>query len=434
VAILGINYAPEPTGIAPYTTGLARGLAARGHHVEVLTGFPHYPEWKRLDNGTGLRNAEFDDRVLVRRFAHHVPQQPSGLGRAIMELTFGVQLLATRWNRPDVVLCVTPPLLTALIAMVRARLTWRGPAIGAVLHDVYSTGVVETGAMSTDSARLVRALESMTLRMADGVAVIHDGFTDILVEQLNVDRDRICAIRNWNHIAPPDPVASASFRRAHGWAPDEVVVLHAGNMGVKQGLENIVAAAELSARENRRARFILLGDGNQRARLESAAAGVPNLEFMPPVSEDAFPAALGAADVLLVNERPGVAQMSVPSKLTSYFTSGKPVLAATDADGLTARELEAAGAGLRVPADRPDLLLAAAMRLGGDRAFAAELGDAGRRYSAAVLSGDNALDRYEEWVLSLACRRSRTRMPPTTGLGDAPGLAVASNQEPEKAS
>ena len=142
---------------------------------------------------------------------------------------------------------------------------------------------------------------------------------------------RIREIRNWTHVDPPDPSASAAFRDAHGWGADEVVVLHAGNMGYKQGLENVIAAAELAARSDSRARFVLLGDGNQRASLEAAGAGVRALEFFPPVSEEEFPAALGAADVLLVNERPGVAQMAVPSKLTSYFSSGKPILAATDA-------------------------------------------------------------------------------------------------------
>lgn len=411
IAVLGINYAPELTGIAPYTTGLARGLAARGHHVEVLTGFPHYPEWKRMDPGAGLRRVDLDDRVRVRRFAHVVPRRPGGFGRAVMELTFGLQVVAARWNRPDVVVCVTPPLLAAAMAIVRARSIWRGPAVGAVLHDVYSTGVVETGAMTTRSARLVSALESTTLRMADSVAVIHGGFTDILVQQLGVDRDRVRAIRNWNHVSAPDPIASASFRISHGWAPDEVVVLHAGNMGVKQGLENVVAAARLAEQQNRRARFVLLGDGNQRARLEAAAAGLSTLKIMPPVSDEVFPAALGAADVLLVNERPGVAQMSVPSKLTSYFTSGKPILAATDADGLTARELDASGAGVKVPADRPDLLLDEAMRLGADRAIATQLGEAGRRYSAKVLSEETALDLYEDWVIGLADRRSGTVTP-----------------------
>ena len=49
-----------------------------------------------------------------------------------------------------------------------------------------------------------------------------------------------------------------------------MVVLHVYNMGYKQGLENVIAAAELARRTNSRARFVLLGDGNQRASLQAA--------------------------------------------------------------------------------------------------------------------------------------------------------------------
>jgi glycosyltransferase involved in cell wall biosynthesis len=143
--------------------------------------------------------------------------------------------------------------------------------------------------------------------------------------------------------------------------------------------------------------------------LQAKGASVSVLEFLPPVDEDEFPAALGAADVLLVNERPGVAQMSVPSKLTSYFSSGAPILAATDASGLTAGELAASGAGVRIPADRPDLMLSEAIRLGTDRDLSRLLGEAGRRYCGKLLSQEAALDRYEHWVVDLAdMRRARS--------------------------
>ena len=188
-----------------------------------------------------------------------------------------------------------------------------------------------------------------------------------------------------------------------------MVILHAGNMGYKQGLENVVAAAELAGKTQRRARFVLLGDGNQRAALQARAVGVETLQFLPPLDEHDFPAALGAADVLLVNERPGVAQMSVPSKLTSYFSSGRPILAATDADGLTACELTASGAGICVPADRPDLLLSEALRLGRDQQLGERLGEAGRRYCDELLSQDSALDRYEKWIVDLAEMRVTAR-------------------------
>jgi glycosyltransferase involved in cell wall biosynthesis len=407
VAIFGINYAPEPTGIAPYTTGLAIGLAERGHDVAVLTGFPHYPQWKRAENSSAFRSDEQMDGVHVRRFSHSVPRKLSWIGRAAMEVTFGLQLLTTRWGRPDVVVFVTPPLLAVAMATVRARMTWRRPAIGIVVHDLYSRGVTETGAASGLSARAVHMVESPAVRLADGVAVIHPGFAADLTEHLGVDARRIREIRNWSHIDPPNPLDTTAFRDAHRWRADDVVVLHAGNMGYKQGLENVVAAADLASHSNSRARFVLLGDGNQRASLQAAGAGVRALEFLPPVSEEEFPAALGAADVLLVNERPGVAQMSLPSKLTSYFSAGKPILAATGEAGFTAQEIMASAAGIRVPADRPDLLLAEALRLGTDRALAAQLGDAGRRYSAALLSAATALDRYEEWIAELAELRVR---------------------------
>jgi glycosyltransferase involved in cell wall biosynthesis len=408
VAILGINYAPEPTGIAPYTTRLAEGLSKRGHHVEVLTGYAHYPQWKRHAGSSGLRTSDEIGGVHVRRFNHVVPTDLSFRGRVAMELTYGLQLMTTRWGRPEVMLCITPPLLAATMSAARARMTWHRPSVGVLVHDLYSRGVEETGATSAVTARMVRALESTALRLADDVAVIHAGFTADLVEQLGVSPGRIREIRNWTHVDAPNPAASAAFRDARGWDADQVVVLHAGNMGYKQGLENVVVAAKLAARDERPVRFVLLGDGNQRPSLEIAGAGVETLEFLPPVSELDYPAALGAADVLLVNERPGVAHMAVPSKLTSYFRSGKPILAATAAEGFTASELAASGAGVRVPADRPDLLLTEALRLAGDGTLAARLGEAGRSYCDVLLSEEAALDRYEQWIVDLADMR-RTR-------------------------
>lgn len=406
IAILGINYSPEPTGIAPYTSGIAAGLTARGHSVRVLTGCPHYPQWEKVGPGARFRANDEIDGVPIRRLNHYVPSGRSWAGRAAMELTFGIQALTSSWGHPDVVICVAPPLLAAGIAASRARMTWRRAALGVLVQDLYGRGAIETGIQSRAARRLLTTVESATLRAADGVAVIHAGFAAD-ISDLGVHPAKIREIRNWTHVDTPNPLASGAFRAAHGWAPDDVVVLHAGNMGYKQGLENVVAAAALAGRTGSRVRFVLLGDGNQRSYLQSAAAGLDNLEFLPPVGDDEFPAALGAADVLLVNERPGVAHMAVPSKLTSYFRSGKPILAATDAQGLTAGELEASGAGVCVPADRPDRLVDEALRLAGDSLLAGRMGARGRAYCDAMLSQDAALDRYEGWIMDLADARRR---------------------------
>lgn len=406
VAILGINYHPETIGIAPYTAGLANALAERGHAVIVLTGYPHYPSWRRSRESTRFRSEESMDRVRVRRFKHPVPRRFSWVGRALMELAFGLQVSTARWGRPDVVIVVSPPLLGAAMAILRARLTPRRPAVGVIMHDLYSRGIAETGATSGITALAVRAVESVTLRLADGIAVIHSGFRADIAANLGVDPGRIRVIRNWTHIQEPNLSASSAFRAAHGWSRDEVVVLHAGNVGYKQGLENVVEAAALAQRTGQRIKFVLIGDGNQRRILERDAAGLTTLQFLESVSEDQFPAALGAADLLLVNERPGVAHMSVPSKLTSYFQAGKPVIAAVEPAGYTADEVNAAGGGVCVPPARPDLLLAEVVRIAADRQLATEFGDSGRRYSRDRLQNQHSIDSYEQWIRSLVKLRA----------------------------
>ena len=110
--------------------------------------------------------------------------------------------------------------------------------------------------------------------------------------------------------------------------------------------------------------------------------------------------------------------MAVPSKLTSYFSAGKPIVAATDENGFAAGELAASGAGVVVPADRPDLLLNEVLRLGADRELGRRLGEAGLRYCTDLLSKDAALDGYERWVTELAEARNAENPPdgtPPTG-------------------
>lgn len=402
ILIVGINYAPEVIGIAPYTTGMASALAQRGHEVEVFTGYPHYPDWKRGAGRVAFRSRERIDGVTIRRFAHPVPPRFSWLARALMEIVFGLQVATARWGKRDVVICVTPPLMAAAIAVIRARLTLRRPAVGALVQDIYTRGIAETGAASGITARAIRFIESATLNLADGVSTIHTGFSLDLTKTLRVDPTRMREIRNWTHIDAADVAAGGAFRAAHGWRPEDIVVLHAGNMGYKQGLENIVAAAELADRHGLPVKFALLGDGNQRPQLIRLAKGITSLEFIDSVEESAFPAALGAADILIINERRGVGHMSVPSKLTSYFKAGKPIVAAVDPNSYAAAEIESAGAGVCVAPERPDLILAEVLRIGQDHALAGQLGAAGRDYSEKRLSRHASINRYEEWVHWLA--------------------------------
>lgn len=398
ILILGINYAPEVTGVAPYTTGIARGLAAEGHRVQVLTSFPHYPAWKTsVGYEKGLRRREWDGDVEVLRVRHPLPRNSVGAGRVLMETVFAAQVLVGGRRRPDLIIVMSPALLSVASALLR-RIGSR-TAVGAVAQDLYSRAFLETSALGGRGARRVAQLERALLSRADGVAVIHTKFRDTL-GQLGVHSDRITVIRNWAHIRPSraDPAVT---RAEFGWSPDEAVVLHAGNMGHKQELENVIEAARLADSRGARVRFVLLGDGARRRALEEQAREVRSLEFVDPLPKGRFEDALAAADLLLVNEKPGVLDMCVPGKLTSYFAAGRPVLAATDPRSGAAAEVLASGGGALVAAGDPSLLLKTSIALADDPVGRAEMSERGRAYAEATLTPDAAIRSYEAWAHGL---------------------------------
>jgi glycosyltransferase involved in cell wall biosynthesis len=173
-------------------------------------------------------------------------------------------------------------------------------------------------------------------------------------------------------------------------------------MGVKQHLDNVVEAARVAGDRGVPVRFVLLGDGNQRARLQEVARDVKSVQFIQPLPDKEFTEALCSADILLVNELPGVNEMAVPSKLTSYFASGLPVLAATARDSITADEIRASGGGVQIEAGDPEALVDAILRLSGDPQLREELGGSGMDFRARNLTAASAHDRYDEWLKSLA--------------------------------
>lgn len=310
-----------------------------------------------------------------------------------------------RWHKPDVILVVSPALLSSAMAVLRARFHPNRPAVAMWIQDLYSRGVVETGTGGGTTARLASALESLVLRSSDGVAAIHDRFKDYIVAGLGVSPSKVRVIRNWTHLPESPKTGLDEMRRKLGWNADDIVVLHAGNMGKKQGLENVIEAARIAESRDTRVRFVLMGDGNQRERLERMAQGLTKISFIRSLPESEFLSAIASADVLLVNELPGVKDMAVPSKLTSYFNAGVPVIAATDELSVTAMEVHRSGGGLRVDAADPLALVVAAETLDADPDTRQRMVHDALRFRHETLSETSAVADYDDFIKSLASSR-----------------------------
>lgn len=401
ITVVGIYYAPDTNGIAPYTTDLCRTLAEQGADVHALVGVPHYPQWKvapAYRHRPVHRSVE--DGVQVTRVRHFVPGRHDVVRRMLYELTFLAGTALVPAGRPDLVIGVTPTLAGAATARLIAART--GAPLGLIVQDLVGRAATQSGIRGGALlAGRVGAAEGAVLRSADRVGIISPAFAGPLAA-MGVAADRIDLMPNYTRIRGAD-VPAATAREALGWPADRRIALHTGNMGLKQGLSNVVDAARRAPAD---LLFVLLGDGSDRPAVERAAAGLANLRFLDPVAEDRYPLALAAADVLLLNERASVVDMCLPSKLTSYLASGRPVVAATGAGGGAARLVLDAGAGVVVPPEEPQLMLDAITRLLEDPPLARSLGAAGRRYARQQLSRDGATARIVGFAGTLAAART----------------------------
>lgn len=400
VILVGPNYAPEPSGLAPYATTLAEELHRRGHDVKVITTHPHYPTWEVFEGYGPHRRHDLVDGIPVRRVRTYVPKDPNAVQRLAFEICLGLRLLTVRIPRADVVIATSPALFASGLAFLRLR---RRKGLAKVLwaQDLYGQGVAETDMTDKRLAPMVTKAESTVMRAADAVITIHPTLRDTLVDRLGVPADRAHVVRNWTHLTPRPAPDRALVRKRLDWPEDKLVLLHSGAMGFKQGLEVVVEAADLARRRGLPLHFVLMGDGGQRRALEELAGPDAAVQFIDPLPDDDYQDAMAAADVLLVVDRPGVGSMAVPSKLTSYFTTGNPVLGCTDPAGNAGVEIRDSRGGLLcTPGDAEDLL-AKAMWLQSHPEERVAMGEAGQDFCQRVLGMDNAVTAIEDVLLTV---------------------------------
>lgn len=350
-------YDPEPQGIAPLTTVLAKALRARGHEILVVAAHPHYPEpvW-----GSVLRPyRERRDGVPILRLPLWIGRSTT-LERIREEMSFTAALTAAAplLPRADIVIAVTPcfPALAPAIAYSRVR---RIPLV-MWLQDIVSDAAATTGMLDNDLLLDVASrFERITYRSADRIVVISEAFRENLLGK-GVPAAKIERIFN----PSPGPIS----RPLNSGNNNSRRILVMGNIGFSQGLGPLVEAfqedEDLAALG---AELILAGHGvageDVRGRIKS-----PRVRMLGVLDGAALEAEIAGAAVGVISQRADISEFNFPSKLMHYLASGTPVLASVRPDSETARVLLDSGAGWVTDAGDLTRFTAAAAAIVEDRA------------------------------------------------------------------
>jgi colanic acid biosynthesis glycosyl transferase WcaI len=382
IIVWGINYTPELTGIAPYNRALCEHLQQAGHSVRMVTTFAYYPAWKKAPGDAGrLYRTDVINGVPVHRCWHYVPQRVTTIKRIFHEATF----LTTTFlrllflPRPDVYVVVSPPLLLGLAVRV-LQFVKRRPYVFHV-QDLQPDAAVGLGMLKPSAfTRFLYRLEALAYRHAAAVSGISQGMLAAFTRK-GVPAARQIYFPNGATLTPLDQFPPrGKFRARNGFAPDEFLAIYSGNLGVKQGLEILVATAKLLT--DARVRIVICGDGAMRPQLEQAIAAerLQNLVLLRLQPDREYLEMLVDADVCLVTQQAGSGAAFFPSKLLSVLAVARPVLGVADDNSELRRAIQEGEFGHCVPSGAAAQLAAMLHSYASQPDNLKTMGSNGRRY------------------------------------------------------
>jgi colanic acid biosynthesis glycosyl transferase WcaI len=396
ILIHGLNFSPEKIGIGKYTGEMASWLAQAGHEVRVVTAPPYYPDWKVQPPYRAWKfQRETWQGVEVFRCPLWVPAKPSGIKRILHLLTFAVSSSLemsrqVKW-KPDIIFCVAPTIFCARASLGTAR---KSKAISWLhiqdfeLDAATNLGMVKSGNVIT---RFAAHWERTTLERFDRVSSISKNMVAHLVEK-GVSAKNAVLFPNWvdTEVIHPRQEPQNPYREQLGVKNNQILILYSGNMGVKQGLGLVVDAAN-QLQENDQFVFVLCGDGAARKDLELSAEGLPNLKFLNLQPPENLNLLLNAADMHILPQQAGAADLVMPSKLLGMLASGKPVIATANQDTELAEVVNQTG--IVVPPGDVEGIVQAVFTLSGSINSRKKLGEKGRELVCERWGMDNVMKK-----------------------------------------
>jgi colanic acid biosynthesis glycosyl transferase WcaI len=383
IVVWGINYPPEITGIAPHNVALCEFLQRNGHDVEMVTTFAYYPAWrKRPEDRHKLFRTDRINGVRVHRCWHFVPARVSSWKRILHEASFVITstIRVLLLKRPDVYMIVSPPLLLGMAGWFASELR-RSPFVFHV-QDLQPDAAVGLGMLRAGwLTRALYWLEAFAYKHASRVSGISQEILDAF-RRKGVPEGKLILFPNTVVLPDDNEIPErGKFRDKHNFSAEEFLAVYAGNLGVKQGLEILVEAAQLLSAE-KNIRIILAGDGAARGALEKRLhqSGLANMSMLPLQFGADYKELLVDADVSLITQQSGSGNAFFPSKLLLTLAYSSPVVTVADEESALARVVAEGRFGRNVLPGKPQELARTLRDLSQDREQLRAWGQSGRVY------------------------------------------------------
>lgn len=399
-------FAPEGGAAAVRLTRLAKKLHRRGHQVTVLTSLPHYPHGRVHERYRGRFSVvdEVDGIRVVQSWLLATPS-PRISRKMISQFTFMISagLRGLGLPRPDVVLIEGQPIFTAIAGMAIATLKRRPYVLN--VSDVWPEHVLPVALSERHPAyRVARRVVDLIYRRARAIVAMSPRWAEMIAGHLAGRPATITTICNGVDLETFRPgLDTAAFRQKYSLG-EKKICSFIGTLATQYDLDVMVQVATRLGRDPR-LQIVFIGQGSQGEALRRHLEQVADVRWIPWIDFAEVPLAWNASYVTFFALRSHpLYQGTIPAKLFEAMASGVPVLAAMD--GVGAKIIEDAGAGVAVPCGDGDGLGRALEEVLGQAELRQRYALAARRYAEAHFDAEQVAAAYEATLAAAAAARS----------------------------
>ena len=321
ILIVSQYYYPEQFSINQISVNLTK----MGNKVTVLTGVPNYPMGKLMNGYKNWAMTESIDGVEVIRVPMFL--RGHGLKMILNYLSYAMNaaIKASRIKDSFDVIFVyeVSPVTQIFPAWINKKCRNKSARIVVNCQDIWPEVLKTYG--FTEKSLIYKAgnlISRKLYRKADTIAVTSPLFEKYLIEQFDIDKDKIKLLMNYAdewvlNVEPAKETGKKHF-------------LFAGNMGKTQNLELILKAVAKSKRKNDLI-VDFVGDGSEYAALMQLADALNingSVKFHGRKNKEDLKLWYDTADAYLLTLKcDNKVCYTIPAKVQGYMGAGKPIIA-----------------------------------------------------------------------------------------------------------
>lgn len=227
----------------------------------------------------------------------------------------------------------------------------------AMLQDVWPDNAVQSGLIKENGLlyKYFELWQRYVYKKADKIICISDDMKDFIASKGVAER-KIEVIYNWGYSDEAVDISWEENKFVQKYRLEkDFYAVYAGNIGKMQNVELVVRAAKKMPDT----KFLIIGDGTNREKIEKMAEGQRNVLMFPLQPPELAEHIYSMAGVNIIPLVKGGPRTAMPSKTGVVLSCGRPVIFCFGSGTRFADKIEEYGAGTSVSATNEDELVRA---------------------------------------------------------------------------